>query len=947
MFYPQLILSAFVMDILINDPGVYTYEKVLAMLISVWFEKMRITNRKRGFLTDFKELILFYAMFHRAGLVIDCFEVFATSYFGVFNVKEIISKNKDKRMVVRAGKAQWMKDKFLKNTSKHGVLSLLRTIPGSEMIYNTYVEFVCPIDEVKEALVSFDGLDNVNDAKEKLRSELGIAHNKNFLMMLLGIGFVLTLMGINFALAFVILMAGTFMLSQGPDYGKNDITGDKVKGNVTNTPDGCYRIYTRIFGYTYVCGTGYLTEGVFHTRLHVTGDTPLEIGGVKFQPSHIIEEADYITWGGAPKFVRTEDGERCIVYVVMHECNTPFVYESALTKWKDEKFDIMVGTKTRAGASGSPVFVLRTETVCDVDGKTTTNERLRLAGLIGENLTTSSEWFSQQTHKSQIEVMHDIGISGTDSSPTLRAGDYYQIFDHPGSGKTRVTIPSLVAQGKQFCSHVYVSPPTRAICVELHRALSEHNPTLSIRGAVNVKNYTKESRVTIIPHASLLRMMVTGSGRFRDDYGYIIDESHFCDSSTIILKDLIKERVSRGRKGFGVELTATGRDDKGRVYVNEGSIHKITEEVIERSAYLNRIVQEADKVRGRKIVVFCPSVSSSLKHIGTVQNVFNTLKNKLKDKIDIVQFHRSLFNQNYDEAVGPPKNGKTKVVLTTNMSECGINFNADVVLDSSNQLRFIEEENIMKMVITPITMAQRVQRRGRVGRRKEGLYIRVNETVTEDLTYPKQAEEIDAEFFRRAMGMQSKTSSTLADRYTVTQEQIKKWLTDDTLNSPLSATLKYTASGLLRSPIQLRAAIEEWMEGNEIITLSKSTETVRCKWFDFRDARYLFSLIRTMKPEVPLTEGKEYEEEYEEPIQKVISLQSVRGYMSSMKRPTETLVEDLFGNTWGLHPTARRITITRGPLGGNVIKEGEDIDDRNEERDDDPFDDPIEPDEVL
>ena len=91
---------------------------------------------------------------------------------------------------------------------------------------------------------------------------------------------------------------------------------------------------------------------------------------------------------------------------------------------------------------------------------------------------------------------------------------------------------------------------------------------------------------------------------------------------------------------------------------------------------------------------------------------------------EIFTLHSSIASEEQQRAFLPPPRGKRKIVLATNIAETGITIpDITCVIDTGRhkEIRFDERRQLSRLIVSYISQANAIQRRGRAGRVQNGL----------------------------------------------------------------------------------------------------------------------------------------------------------------------------------------------------------------------------------
>jgi len=651
-----------------------------------------------------------------------------------------------------------------------------------------------------------------------------------------------------------------------------------VQNSFTKFPgvEGIYEITNNVLGYTRRVGVAYVKDGVVHSRLHVTGTATITFEGEEIQPSYVDENRDIITWGGKPVYVTPREGQKVVVEILPTYSSSTILYTTT-AHTLDNGNVFFKGLKTLGGTSGSPYFL---ETPVLNEGETQPQYVLNFAGTIGQNLSSDYSATLRSEEDWQIEILAEGDTPTIMEYLPVHAGEWYQYFSYPGSGKTHTVVPQVVRDGLNVCSRVVVAGPTRVVAKELYNSLSTVGGiscSLLIKGD---RKIDRTARVIITTHPSLLAMLHRSSNRLPESTGFIIDETHFANTKTLALLSYLRNRFKdKKAKGFLLELTATGYSFKHEKYIfQNGSQYPIEDHTFPSETPFKESVEKIiQKHKDARVIVFCPSVHGD----NGVRKVANYLKSRYGDSMTIISLHRANYSTANDYIQRTMQQPAT-VIITTSISECGANYNVDVCIDSAKQLRFMRngDEKVFRSQITPISRAQYVQRRGRVGRRREGKYYFPDNIDTENLIpnmHPKEAEIFDLMVYNRAANLENISEFETSDEGVLMNEiQLNSWITDSSeysIANPLVFTCWHNKRGAKHTPEYRKSLVNELLRGTHAIKVQLKSKTIdlRVQAWDDRDRSYLLKHCPNVtKHDINSASESETEEVYEAPLKRSI-----------------------------------------------------------------------------
>lgn len=607
-------------------------------------------------------------------------------------------------------------------------------------------------------------------------------------------------------LAFMILMvAGVSIVIEKRT--RNFPNDQKIESNGGSLPlsQGIYRIKVPGPLLSSNAGIAFMWQGVLHTRFHVTGNITLSVGGILFKPTYMSESLDTICWGGLPRFRAPVNGE--FVYpLIVNQSGACGVYETVYNHVGDSLGFMMSGI-TQPGSSGSPIFAYKRRKMQEDNNEIIDlDDEMDFVGLVGRNMRDPSGELWQGQENFQIEVVSPVSLS--DATSRDFRDPHTQVFAHPGAGKTRRYSIQAVYNALHDGYSVVFTGPTRNVCNEILKAL-EHS-----FDSETISNYTRggrrnltSSRIAVIPHAFFLSKLIAGKWNLRGKTCIIMDETHMQDSSTIALLCILRNFASEPERPMRfIEMTATGYDLSVKATRNESiSLYEIQDFAV--SNIPEAIISFVSNNPKSKSVVFCQSVEGNSDSIRTMRGLLKTGLQRVGATANIIAFHRKNQADVYHLATTPISALKTsQIVLTTNLSEVGINLDADAVFDFRKQVMFKYEGRHIIHTIGPITEAQAIQRRGRVGRRREGKYFYpatamapTHDPDIADATIVDAAIICEA-FDKRDMDIRMLGVMDIVNEFglSYSKAQIMKFICGD-VNTLFGAYIVYDANGVMRS----------------------------------------------------------------------------------------------------------------------------------------------------
>lgn len=569
------------------------------------------------------------------------------------------------------------------------------------------------------------------------------------------------------------------------------ITDERQRG--VTFRDGVYRIANKVFGFEYSHGIGVSHGGVMHVPYHVCHGKAIQHGMGRFYPYMIDVDRDLVTYGGPPQFSKPEKYEQIYVNCETVDSRTSYKVKAS---WSGAVNTISWPGVTKPGESGSPVYSIE-------------EDKLVLVALAGRYVKDES---AMVTEFANVEL-NDEGDS-----------NYKKIITHPGSGKTRRQIPQLIRETLPGLKgrKILVTGPTRVVCMEMYNALKEEFKVgLNIKGSEAKRDHF--ASVQIAAHRTALKMLVTGDRITKGIDMVMIDEAHVDDPATILLRQYCKSRLSAGMKLVELSATLDG-------LTNDGSNFDITDKEIKESEVIDMVRRDLEA--GKRVLVFVPSMTArTTKAIEREFRDFNPVK---------------LSRANFEPAMKAVANEENRLIITTDIAECGINVpDLDTVIDLGLKFKYVEESNIIHGQEVGLTPASRTQRRGRVGRSKRGNYYFVKKkgTTTDWLT----SSEVDAKILGTGRNWTSGEGNPW-DMY-LTDKQFRKWLNSEDL-TPMEIILTTDVQGIRLKEQDIRMNWEMWKKDKKTYYIGcHDTNCGKCegsyKFYDERAHDRIFSTIKS------------------------------------------------------------------------------------------------------
>lgn len=249
------------------------------------------------------------------------------------------------------------------------------------------------------------------------------------------------------------------------------------------------------------------------------------------------------------------------------------------------------------------------------------------------------------------------------------------------------------------------------------------------------------------------------------------------------------------------------------------SNYNIDQEQITKAEVSSRIEQCLSD--GKRVMVFVPSLNN-----GYVRELIR--RYKIHDPI-------LLSRATFDDASVQLRDETYRLIFTTDISECGVNVpDLDVVIDLSEKFTFVVSGKLITKSIVIPDHASVVQRRGRVGRTKPGLYLFVHGPKEKNYI---SANELDADILSSGRRWGGFTNNPLG--ITLTEYQFETWVRSE--KPPTWIWFAYDTLGKVRKKPELSTAYRHLTSETPLSPLMSYTGCKDCRdcvgryvWYDER-----------------------------------------------------------------------------------------------------------------
>uniref|UniRef100_A0AAU7SS05 Polyprotein n=1 Tax=Bebevirus sp. TaxID=3163420 RepID=A0AAU7SS05_9VIRU len=488
-------------------------------------------------------------------------------------------------------------------------------------------------------------------------------------------------------------------------------TDDNVEtttGQFNQLKEGFYSINIKgLFGLKQI-GVGYCYKGTLTTQYHVTCGRNIWFNGKEYAPVEENPVSDYACYFGSWTFPKIESGKDF----------------QLIMRWRNKTL------KTRGVCSGC-YYAIPTEPIPKGQSGTPIFQelggQLRPVAMAGNSLVVGEHNIQVGENPATIPHLETIIKKLID-----RKGHMEEVVLRCGAGKTRGVIKSALQSATVAGVRVLVLTPTRVVAKEAYNSLKD-------LGSVGICTSTLTQNVglshMVMCHTTLARrIMRKGKGELNKWGLIVVDEAHFNNSETLALHNMFQNDIRCLSPKYSVlYLTATG-------YTKQDASTNFT--VVDYPiAKYEDFFGVVDRNLNKKIVWFVSSVKEGVE-------VYKKLREK---NVNAQVVARSTFERTYPKA----KEMTEGVVITTNISEMGANYQADIVIDSLEHVVPVLQDDGVHLEKRVVTRASRTQRRGRVGRMKLGeyYYLAANDSmIRENLFHVDDVLWTEAEICTILMG---------------------------------------------------------------------------------------------------------------------------------------------------------------------------------------------------
>lgn len=312
---------------------------------------------------------------------------------------------------------------------------------------------------------------------------------------------------------------------------------------------------------------------------------------------------------------------------------------------------------------------------------------------------------------------------------TIESPDLITVIQAPtGTGKTQLIPPYLHRKSKL---KVFVAVPTREAARASALRVSKFNSDISVGYAAGGKSrYNSTTSLVYATSGHIKNVILTSFNRYGvsniGNFYLILDEYHVESVDNTIIMNLWKEakekHVTVPRLIFLSATHVNIKDFTDRVIINipiKGKKFDVKTKYLEKQAKGDKVYDEMYKIASElptnsgHVLLFVPTI-----------RIANKLAGKIRDNLKV--FTTALHSKTSDEdtlrAFKPLS--KREFIVATNVMESSITINGlGVVIDSMREKVAYTSGNGGKMLREGfITEQSSIQRKGRTGRTRDGIY---------------------------------------------------------------------------------------------------------------------------------------------------------------------------------------------------------------------------------
>lgn len=299
---------------------------------------------------------------------------------------------------------------------------------------------------------------------------------------------------------------------------------------------------------------------------------------------------------------------------------------------------------------------------------------------------------------------------------------------------TIITAETGSGKSTQVCQYLYeagydviVTQPRRIAAVTLANRVSEEVDSLYLVGyhTGREKDFTADTEILFCTDGLQLVKELTdydytnlfNKSSKKSKHVLVIDEVHEWNLNIEVLIAWVKKKLRAGWDTKIVIMSATLNHEDLSNYMYDapvleipGAVYSVT--TLERSSYeFISSITEFNEL-GKNVLVFVPGKKEMEDTIGKLEGANATIL-PLHGELSIAE--QKLCFQESD---------KPKIIVSTNVAQTSITIpDIDVVVDSGTERRVEVIDGVQGLYLKDISKADCMQRRGRAGRTKSGIYV--------------------------------------------------------------------------------------------------------------------------------------------------------------------------------------------------------------------------------
>lgn len=326
--------------------------------------------------------------------------------------------------------------------------------------------------------------------------------------------------------------------------------------------------------------------------------------------------------------------------------------------------------------------------------------------------------------KTQDRVSIDLPISDYRSEilASVAQSSVTIVEGETGSGKS-TQVPKYLAEAGY---DVIVTQPRRlAACSVAARVAEEMGVKLGEEVGYRTgedMRVSRQTRVLFCTDGLQLVREIVGYGKTGGRKVLVLDEVHEWNLNMEVLVAWTKARIRAGEDLKVVLLSATIDTTRLSAFFDNAPVIKVpgrTYPVEQRQKPTTELLRQTITLTHghHNVLVFVPDKRD-------IREMIVALKSELRNFAVVLPLHADLRPDEQALCFAPPPKGKMKVIVATNVAQTSVTIpDIDAVVDSGVERRQELREGIEGTYLDVISQADCLQRAGRAGRCKPGIYV--------------------------------------------------------------------------------------------------------------------------------------------------------------------------------------------------------------------------------